>query len=105
MDHVKREHEVAGSFHVSQPEIFLCALAQLGSAAEPAFLEASTQSSQHAFLHINAHEPAVRAQGLSHRDGEESQRRAELEHAVLGFEQRQNNGGGILEQAPQRAGQ
>jgi len=76
MDHVKREHEVAGSFEVNQPEIFLCALAQLGSAAEPAFLEALAQSSQHAFLHIDAHKPSLRAQGLGDRKGEESQRRA-----------------------------
>jgi hypothetical protein len=78
MDHVKREHEVAGSFEVNQPEIFVCALAQLGSAAEPAFLEASTQSSKHAFLHIDAHESSVGAQSLGDRKGEESQRRAEL---------------------------
>jgi hypothetical protein len=105
MDHVKREHEVAGSFEVNQPEIFVGALAQLGSAVESAFLEASTQSSQHAFLNIDAHEPSVRAQGLGDREGKEAQRRAELEHAVLGFEQRQDNGGGILEQASQGTGQ
>ncbi len=88
VDHVKREHEVAGSFKVNKPEIFVRALAQFGSAGEPAFLETSTQSSQHAFLHVDAHEPSVRAQRLGDREGKESQRRAELKYAILGFEQR-----------------
>jgi hypothetical protein len=105
VDHVKREHEIASSFEVSKPEIFVRALAQLGSASEPAFLETPTQSSQHAFLHVDAHEPSVRAQRLGDREGEESQRRAEFEYATLWFEQRQDNGGRILEHSSQRARQ
>jgi hypothetical protein len=105
VDYVKREHEVAGSFEVHEPEIFVRALAQLGTAGKPAFLQASTQSSQHTFLHVDAHKPSVRAQRLGDREGEESQRRAELEHAVLWFEQRQDNGGRVLEHASQRARQ
>jgi hypothetical protein len=105
VDHVKREHEIAGSFEVNKPEIFVRALAHFDAAGEPAFLETSTQSSQHTFLHVDAHQPSVRAQRLGDRKSEESQSRAELEHAILGFEQRQDNGGGVLEHASQRARQ